>query len=136
MSISENRKPTLHHGLFHLGAAVFTALFGLIYEIFSFGVTSYFMVYAFLIPLVLGALPLLMTALFGKRQPDKGLLPWSCGIAALTVGSLAQGVLQIYGTTNRLVLFYLVLGLSLLLLGLILPRQADQPELLLPGQPL
>ena len=45
---------------------------------------------------------------------------WGSGIAALTVGSIFRGVLDIYGTTNRLVIVYPVVGGTLLAAGLIL----------------
>lgn len=45
---------------------------------------------------------------------------WGSGIAALTVGSIFRGVLDIYGTTNRLVIVYPVVGGILLAAGLIL----------------
>ena len=43
---------------------------------------------------------------------------WFSGIAALTVGCLFQGVLEIYGTTNRLIVVYPVAGVVLLAAGL------------------
>ena len=48
------------------------------------------------------------------------LTAWASGIAALTVGSIFRGVLEIYGTTNRLVIVYPVVGGTLLAAGLIL----------------
>lgn len=51
--------------------AAVTALGGFVYEQFSHGVYSGFMVYAFLPPLVLGACPLLIRALRGKALPGR-----------------------------------------------------------------
>lgn len=111
-----------------LAASVFCILFGAIYEVFSHGVYSFYMIYAFAVPLVLGAVPFLAAALSAKRQKDGSLfrLPgtlsihtWNAGIAALTVGCIFQGVLRIYGTTNRLVIVYPVVGVILLLIGLV-----------------
>lgn len=39
------------------------------------------------------------------------------GIAALTVGCMINGVLEIYGTTNRLVSVYFIVGGGFLLVG-------------------
>ena len=102
----------------YLLAASFTALFGGVYEAFSHGVWSGWMVYAFAFPLVLGALPFLWLSLRKKPLPRA----WCCrlhhaGVATLTVGSVMEGVLAIYGTTNRLTLGYWIVGISLLLLA-------------------
>jgi len=92
------------------GAAIFLAVFGSIYEIFSHGVYSYFMIYAFLIPLVLGVLPY-GWLLYKRAHPPRIVLQlWNFGIAAFSVGSLIKGVLEIYGTTNLLWWFYPVIG--------------------------
>ena len=45
------------HLLFNIIGTGFLALFGAIYEIFSHEVYSYFMLYAFAIPLAMGLLP-------------------------------------------------------------------------------
>lgn len=92
---------------YHLLFAAVTALGGFVYEQFSHGVYSDFMVYAFLPPLVLGACPLLIRALRGKALPGRWcvrLYHW--GIIALTIGCLFQGALEIYGTTSQLVMGY------------------------------
>ena len=105
----------------HLAFSLFCALFGAVYEKFSFGVYSYFMIYAFTIPLILGTIPLLSIAIWGKMLPDKtALSAWNSGIAALTVGCIMQGVLNIYGTTNRLMIVYPITGFVLLSAGIIL----------------
>ena len=54
--IDEKRKRVLRHAAGELGAALFCAVFGMIYEVFSHEVYSYYMIYAFVIPLLLGAL--------------------------------------------------------------------------------
>ena len=49
-------------------------------------------------------------------MPGESLVSlYNCGIATLTVGSIFQGVLEIYGTTNSLVNVYLVLGNMLII---------------------
>jgi hypothetical protein len=108
-------------GLVYLLASLFCALFGAIYEHFSHGVFSGFMIYAFAFPLVFGALPFFAMSLAGWRLPRR--LPfnlYNAGIASLTVGSIFQGVLDIYGTTNNLTAVYWVLGTGLTLIGAVL----------------
>lgn len=102
----------------YLLATAFTALFGGVYEVFSHGVWSGWMVYAFAFPLVLGALPFLWLSL--RRRPLP--CPRCCrfhhaAVATLTFGSVMEGVLAIYGTTNRLTLAYWIVGIALLLLA-------------------
>ena len=113
-----SRQHLLHsHGLRLLFAAAFTAFFGAVYEHFSFGVYSNYMVYAFAVPLLLGALPALLFAC-SKRPPMISNLAkklWRDGIAVLTVGSLFTGVIKIYGTDSNLCSVYAGAGAALLL---------------------
>ena len=95
-------------------------IFALIYEHFSHGVTSHYMVCAFLIPLLGGFLVNLIIKSADLMVPGK----WSSnlynsGIAALTVGSIVKGVLDIYGTTNHLTIIYLIAGLVLIFAGIV-----------------
>lgn len=104
--------------LFDLAASLFCALFGAVYEAFGHGVYSYCMIYAFAFPLVLGVLPLLLIGML--RAPYPGRLArnlWHAGIAALTVGSLVSGALEIYGTSSPLTPVYWILGGALTLAG-------------------
>ncbi len=99
-------------------ATALIGVFGMVYEHFGHGVYSAFMACAFLIPLLGGALPCLVHALHGRRPwPVWAVRLHHWGLATLTVGSLFQGVLEIYGTTNRLVLVYLIVGCVLLALA-------------------
>ena len=106
--------------LAHLFAAALCALFGAVYECFSHGVYSYYMIYAFAVPLMLGALPLLLLAVFGGPFPERrALWLWNAGIATLTVGCVFRGVLDIYGTTHRLTVVYPIVGVGLLAAGVV-----------------
>ena len=100
--------------------AGFCLLFGVVYEQFGHGVHSAFMIGAFLFPLVGGALPFSLLALCGKRAPGRLFLNlYSAGIAALTVGSLLRGALEIYGTESELLSIYWIAGAALILAGTI-----------------
>lgn len=93
-------------------AAAVCAAFGLIYEHFSFGVWSDFMGFAFLIPLLLGALPALLT----RREPTEIAAQLYGGfVLTLTLGSLVRGALDIYGTTNGKLIAYPILAGGMLL---------------------
>ncbi len=100
----------------YLLCAILTALFGAVYERFSHEVYSYFMLYAFLIPLLGGALPYLASSVARVPRRATGIVRamHHCGIATLTIGSIVRGILDIYGTTNRLINAYWIAGLLLL----------------------
>ncbi len=97
---------------------VFIALFGAVYEVFSHEVYSYYMIYAFAVPLVLGVL-LYSLLLILKKYPGKAAMNlWNSGIAALSVGCVFRGVLEIYGTTNSLIVVYSIAGFVFLIAGI------------------
>ena len=107
--------------LIYICVSMFCALFGGVYEYFGHGVISFHMIYAFAFPLVLGAL---FFTIVGKSST----LPYPCRISAsclhlsvatTTVGSIVQGVLDIYGTTNRLSVIYIVACIILFALSIV-----------------
>ena len=120
MSASAIDRRLLRTGVTYVIVALLCAVAGGVYECFSHGVWSGFMVYAFLFPLSLGARPFGWMALRGGSQPRR----WTCnfhhaGVATLTVGSFFEGALAIYGTTNRLTIVYWIAGIALLAGGVI-----------------
>ena len=130
--IKANKSNARRTALIYLFVSIFCAVFGAVYEIFSHGVYSAFMVFAFVFPLIGGALPFLLLYI-ADRGREKALrgrssfriypsIParcfYHCGIIALTIGSILTGVLEIYGTTNRLIIIYWFLGAAMLLAGL------------------
>lgn len=121
LDINRQRRGMAKTGFIYLFISVFCILFGAVYEYFSHEVYSYFMLYAFMFPLVGGALPFLGLAFCSLPLPGRvSCNLYHSGIAALTIGSLFEGVLKIYGTTNRLVVVYWLLGAAELFGGLIL----------------
>lgn len=116
----DKTKSVLKTAFVYLFVTLFCAAAGAVYEKFSHEVYSYYMIYAFAIPLALGAIPLFAIGLFGKKKPDRfSLNAWNSGIAALTAGCFFYGALEIYGTTNRLLVVYPILAGILLLVGLV-----------------
>ena len=91
----------------------FCLAFGAIYEHFSFGVYSMYMIYAFTVPLIGGVLPAVYCGLHPQtiiiRKRSRKM--WRAGIATLTVGSIYTGALEIYGTNSIFSYIYLILGL-------------------------
>ena len=112
---------------------IFVFAFAQIYGLFSHGVYSAFMSYAFLLPLTLIFLPKLLNLCTGNRlwngtleteEGEKKLFLsslasflWKSGVAVLTVGSIYKGVLDIYGTSGTFEWIYLVVGVLALVSG-------------------
>ena len=71
-------------GLQYFTAALFCALFGAVYELFSHSVFSYYMLYAFMIPLVGGALLFFLMGYFSvedsRESFSKLMAVWDCSI--------------------------------------------------------
>ena len=112
--------PAARIGFIYLLISRFCALFGAVYEYFSQGVYSYYMLYAFAFPLVGGVLPFAALAMSGGHLPGRlARNLYHSGIAALTVGSILEGVLEIYGTTNQLTAVYWIVGMFFVITGVI-----------------
>ncbi len=118
-SVTEkNKRKAQKDAAVFLGVSILTGLFGAIYELFSHEVYSYFMIYAFAFPLLLGTLPYLMLSLSGGTRYPNALYRnlYHAGIATLTTGSIMRGVLDIYGTTNSLGNIYWFAGIPMTVL--------------------
>ncbi len=112
-------KTYLIRAVVYISVSIFCALFSFIYEHFSHGVYSYYMIYAFAAPLVLGALPSVILALMGKRRPCRATHDfWASAIAFLTVGCIVKGVLEIYGTSHNLCYLFFVSSAVLFVLAI------------------
>lgn len=84
------------------------------------------MIFLFLFPLLLGAVPAFsMSIAFVPVPSAAARCTWHAGVAALSVGSCLSGILEIYGTTSPYVWVYWAVGAALLLAGALqylLPR--------------
>ena len=119
MFISQNNKRLQKHLIGSIISALFCALFAAVYEAFSFGVYSYFMLFACVIPLSGCSLPYSIITFKNRDIPHiTALHLWNSGIATLTVGSIIQGVIEIYGTTNHLTVIYAIAGGAFCISGL------------------
>lgn len=121
MSASSRKKPIFIYLLLSLLCAVFSQ----VYLYFSHGVTSPYMQFLCLIPFFLGFVPAL-ALYFSRFTPGAlSLVFYRCAVATLTLGSLTRGILDIYGTTSRLLSVYPVLSVILLCLtGVTCTRRA------------
>lgn len=131
--INMNRRRASRTSLIYLIVSLFCVLFGAVYEMFSHEVYSYYMIYAFAFPLLGGTLLFQLISVIGiKHYPHhlSGKL-YHSGIAALTVGSIVRGVLDIYGTTNALADYYWIIGGFGVLFGILveLSSRLHRPKL-------
>ena len=119
----KNRRFAMNMAKRYLISTIVTAFFGAVYEYFSFGVFSYYMLYAFAFPLVLGIVPWMIIVMDTKDLTGKGFPSkitqnlWGAGITTLTVGAVFHGILDIYGTTSALSKCYFIVGGVLLLVS-------------------
>ena len=122
-SLSKDRKRVRGTFFIYLGIVVFCGIFGIVYEMFSHGIVSFFMLFGFLFPLVLGLVPYIILFI-GKVNSCPNVVAsyaYNAGVATVTVGSYFKGVIDIYGTTRDVyVIIYFSIGIVLLLLGLII----------------
>lgn len=92
--------------------------FGAVYEFFSHGVYSYYMLYAFMLPFLGGTVYFYCILYFRSKIPGCIACRFQhFGILTVTVGCIVCGILEIYGTTNRLVIFYFIVGGMFLVIG-------------------
>ena len=100
--------------------SIFIFVFAQIYEYFSHGVYSNYMLYAFLIPFLGLALPSFLLHSLKKSLPANSRFLWKCGIATLTVGSIYKGILEIYGTNGYFEFPYLFLGVGICMVAVLM----------------
>lgn len=101
--------------------SIFCGIFAFIYEMFSHGVYSNNMIFAFLIPLVMGTIMfyLIYITNWNKYIDYIGYNLYNASIATFTIGSIIKGVLEIYGTTNSLINMYFIIGFVLLVISIL-----------------
>jgi len=98
--------------------SAFLLLFGAVYEIFSHGVYSFHMIYAFAIPLLLCVVPYTFITLKRRSVRRFSLRLWSAAIVTFSTGCIVQGALDIFGTTNAKAAVFFVPGAVLFICGL------------------
>jgi len=91
-------------------------VFAIIYESFSHGVYSNYMIFSFIIPFIYGFCG---SFLINIGCSKLGNTFYNLGIITLSIGSVFKGILEIYGTTNILLYVYIVVGLFMAIIGII-----------------
>ena len=93
-------------------------LFGAIYEHFSFGVYSGYMVYAFVPMLIETAFLMVMYEKNIDIGESSKMLLRCAGVTA-SIGCIVSGIVAIYGTENRLLKYYAVAAGMLYLIAFV-----------------
>lgn len=100
--------------------------FGFIYEMFSHGVYSNYMMFAFLIPFFLGTILFFLLGILKIRVSSLSLNFYHSFVSTITLGCIMKGFLDIYGTTNSLLSFYIYASIILLVLAIVFVRKSVQ----------
>ena len=86
---------------------------------FSHGVYSNYMLLAFLFPLF-GGVVIYSILLKNKNIISGiGMNIYDMSLITIMIGSIIKGVLEIYGTTNSLIMIYWLAGILLLMISII-----------------
>jgi hypothetical protein len=108
----------------YLAVSALCILIDKVYALFGHGVHSAAMSLMFLYPLLAGMLPFLLMGLFLPRADQvRHYRPcfncYNSGIAALTCGSLLQGIFEIAGTSSPYLPAFYLAGSTLFMAGLL-----------------
>lgn len=108
--------------LLYLAFTVLSLLFAIVYEHFSHGVYSPYMIFMFAFPLLGGVVPFSIIAKKdGAGFPDAlSYNLYNAGIETLTLGSCMKGVFDIYGSSSIYLPIYWIAGISLAVIGILI----------------
>ena len=119
MSISVDKAILLKRALRYGAISVFLLVFHGVYSLFAHGVNSFYMQFAFLIPLIGGSVVSLFLLVL-SRPNEVVIQVWRMGLSTLVVGFLLHGVFDIYGTEVAMVNLFFIIGIGLLLVAFLL----------------
>lgn len=98
---------------YYIFLSILCTCINLIYSKFSHGVSSNYMTYLFIIPLIGGSI-----FLFINKKNIKYNL-YHLGIITLIIGSLIKGILEIAGTSSVFNIVYFIFGISLIIISIV-----------------
>ena len=109
--------------LAYLKVTIFLVVLNYIYSLFSHNVSSDYMTYMFVYPLIGGLIVNLILVRNKKVNRVKlyyiGKIVLNYGIATLIVGSFIKGVFEIAGTDSTYIVYYFYLGTILISMGIL-----------------
>lgn len=107
----------------YLGVTIFLIILNYVYSLFSHNVSSSYMIYMFVYPLIGGVIINLFSIMRKKITEVKlfyiGKSTFNYGIATLVVGSFIKGVFEIAGTDSVYLTYYFYIGITLVSVGLL-----------------
>ena len=120
LSISDTKKSIISYFI----VTIFLILLNYIYSIFSHNVSSNYMTYMFIYPLVTGILVIIFILINKNISKLKsfyiGKSILNYGIAIMVFRSFMKGVFEIAGTDSNYLIYYFYMGLILILVSSIL----------------
>ena len=110
--------------LSYIAITILAIVFDRIYALFSHDVSSIYMNFMFLYPLLCGAIYYLILGLslskFKYKKFRFAFNIYNSGISIITVGSLLHGILEIAGTSSPYISWYSIVDLIFILSGLLM----------------
>jgi hypothetical protein len=98
LRLDAKRKSFTRTTVTYVAIALFCGLFSAVYLHFSYGQSSPFLVWLFVPPLFLGALPAFLAGKYAKKLPLMAARRiWNSAVATLTTGFLVRAVINISG---------------------------------------
>ena len=121
LSISGISRSNIRGLVLRIFGTLFCIVFAVVYNQFGHGVTSPYMNFMFLYPLVLGVGGYLI--LMRVHRTECFFTPWSkwyhWGIVTLVFGNALKGIFDIAGTSSPYVVLYWIVGGMLIFIGTI-----------------
>lgn len=116
-------KQALKTAAIYFAVTAFSMIFDKVYALFGHGAYSSSMSLMFLYPLLAGGIIFLVLWFFIPNADDVKHYHfcyncYNSGVAALTIGSMLNGIFEIAGTSSKYVLVFLICGYILLASGL------------------
>lgn len=100
-------------------SSVVSLVVGVVYEVFSHGVYSPFMYMMWVIPILLGVVPIMVSKICNRELlDDLGFAVYFTGVVSLMIASFFKGVLEIYGTDSKLVYVFVIVGIVQIIYGI------------------
>ena len=110
--------------LVYLGVTIFLIILNYIYSLFSNNISSRYMTYMFIYPLI-GGFFINLFIIISKKVTEIKLFYvaksiFNYGISTLVVGSFIKGIFEIAGTDSVYLVYYFYIGIILIIIGFLL----------------
>lgn len=114
LSTLDIKKEKIKIAINYILVSVVCLIVNYIYGKFGHGVTSNYMTYMFIIPLIMGS-----CVYFIIKRPNRIFKNiYNAGVATLIVGSFVKGIFEIAGTASKYEIVFLIVGFGLVILSI------------------